>query len=135
MAKNNGRYTLICTEEIDSAHYLVGYKGKCATLHGHRWKIEIAVSGTRLDPLGMLVDFGQVKEIVNELDHKCLNNIPPFLIDPAFDVVNPTAENIAQFLGQKILDSWFGRGVGNELDYVKIWETPNNVVIWTPDRE
>lgn len=80
-------------EKFDSAHYLRGYDGNCAKLHGHTWKVQVFFEGKLLDELGMLLDFRKAKkvlrDIVSSYDHDLLNNIPPF------NHRNPTAENIA----------------------------------------
>ena len=79
-----------------SAHQLRGYKGKCENLHGHNWRVRVKVKGKTLDPLGMLVDFGilkgMVKSCMDRLDHRFLNETPPF------DAMNPTSENLAKYL-------------------------------------
>ena len=84
---------------IDSCHKLEHYNGKCSQLHGHTWKLEIWFKGDsmHIDKVGILVDFGIVKEIKEVLDHKYLNDII---------MVNPTAENLTKwiytFIKQKI---------------------------------
>lgn len=101
---------------FDSGHYLRGYRGKCAQPHGHRWEYEVVVQGDKLDELGMLVDFSAIKAIMKKvediLDHRMLNDVPPF------DVVNPTAENLAQFI-YDFMDK-------HHLDpaRVTVWESP-----------
>jgi 6-pyruvoyltetrahydropterin/6-carboxytetrahydropterin synthase len=81
---------------FSSAHFLREYRGKCEELHGHNWKVEIAAAKDSLDKAGMVLDFKQLKEKLNEvlekLDHKHLNNIE------YFKKVNPTSENIAKFI-------------------------------------
>jgi len=76
---------------LDSCHKLDGYNGKCSQLHGHTWKIEIWFRGdSKLkDKIGILVDFGIVKQIEGILDHKYINDII---------MMNPTAENITEWL-------------------------------------
>ena len=58
-------YRLETNASFDSAHFLKGYQGKCSNIHGHRWKVEVAVAGERLSEeeqtRGMLVDFGNLK--------------------------------------------------------------------------
>jgi len=58
---------------IDSAHYIPGYKGKCANNHGHSYIIEelmITVSG-ELNEQGIAIDFGDIKGYFKkEWDHK-----------------------------------------------------------------
>jgi len=49
-------YEAAVIKTFSSAHALRGYKGKCENLHGHNWKVKIAVSGDKLGPAGMLLD-------------------------------------------------------------------------------
>ena len=48
--------------EFEAAHRVAGYPGKCDRLHGHSWVVEASVIGSKLDNLGMLVDFKLFKE-------------------------------------------------------------------------
>ena len=59
-------YYLKTSAAFDSAHFLAGYHGKCANIHGHRWVLRIsAVKAATLqetgEKSGMLMDFGDVK--------------------------------------------------------------------------
>lgn len=79
-----GEELVVCrTFEFDSAHYLEGYKGKCANLHGGRYKLEVYVKGPIDLTTGMVMDFNFLKAVVNtlivkQLDHKCVNlTVPP----------------------------------------------------------
>jgi len=78
------------------AHHLRDYPGDCENPHGHNWKIKVTVRATGLDELGMGIDFKLLKKIVKEavdkLDHRDLNNLP------AFKEINPSSENIARYL-------------------------------------
>jgi len=86
--------------DFSSAHNLRGYKGKCEELHGHNWKVELVASREKLDKAGMVLDFKYLKEelkkILEKLDHKYLNKIPYFV------KVNPTSENIAEYIYNNI---------------------------------
>jgi 6-pyruvoyltetrahydropterin/6-carboxytetrahydropterin synthase len=77
-------------------HHLRAYPGNCENPHGHNWKVKVTVRATRLDHLGMGIDFKQLKKIVNavvdELDHRDLNQHPAFL------EINPSSEHISMFL-------------------------------------
>ncbi|MDR2192748.1 MAG: 6-carboxytetrahydropterin synthase QueD [Endomicrobium sp.] len=94
------KYKLSVTKGFASAHYLRQYKGKCENMHGHNWKVRAAFCGTQLDKTGMLIDFTDLKakldEIMRCLDHKVLNETPPF------DKTNPTAENIASYIFEQL---------------------------------
>ena len=92
-------------------HRLMNYNGKCAHPHGHNGKIEIELGSKTLDNRGMVVDFGDIKEIVqqwvdHELDHKMIlkKNDPLVKIlkdlgEPYFEMnENPTAEALAKLI-------------------------------------
>ena len=89
-------YYLQVESEFASAHQLREYRGKCENLHGHNWRVLIRVRGEALDATGMLMDFGVLKRllrgITEELDHRFLNETPPF------DAINPTSENLAKYI-------------------------------------
>ena len=75
-------YEVMIEEEFSAAHALRGYRGKCENLHGHNWKVEVYVRGERLDAVGMLVDFKELKaatrRVMQYLDHQNLNELRPF---------------------------------------------------------
>ena len=50
-------YTLSVESHIDAAHSLRGYKGKCETLHGHRFRVAVKAEAERLDNIGLAYDF------------------------------------------------------------------------------
>ena len=83
-----------------AAHQLTMVGSKCENLHGHNWKVEVYVSGERLNKAGVLVDFGEIKRLVRgimqELDHRFLNELK------AFDNNAPSSENIAQFIAKEL---------------------------------
>ena len=80
--------------QVGSAHQLPNYPGKCKNLHGHNWNITVYCSckDDKLDDHDMVIDFTEIKKIVNELDHGFLNDF----------IENPTAENISKWLCDKI---------------------------------
>lgn len=84
--------------EVCGAHRLqLDYESKCSSIHGHNWIIEVTCEAEELDKNGMIYDFTHIKgKIVDALDHKYLNDIIP---------VNPTAENIAKWIADKIGDT------------------------------
>lgn len=113
--------------DFASAHSLRGYPGDCAKLHGHNWKIEVQVSGDKLNEIGMLVDFKEIKrqakEVVAELDHTFLND------HPHFKEKNPTAENIAEYLYQQIQQRIQSSTV--RMHSLTVWENDRNCVIYS----
>ena len=83
-----------------AAHQLTMVGSKCENLHGHNWKVEVYVTGERLNKAGVLVDFGEIKRLVRgimqELDHRFLNELK------AFHNNAPSSENIAQFIAKEL---------------------------------
>ncbi len=88
-------YTITKRLEVSGAHRLsLPYDSKCKNLHGHNWIIIVTCRREQLDANGMVIDFVKIKEIVNQLDHADLNEV--------LNGINPTAENIARWLCDKI---------------------------------
>ena len=89
-------YTIMVSTEFAASHALRGYSGDCAQLHGHNWKVDVEVSASALNDLGMAIDFkalrAAARAAVDRFDHRHLNDLPPFTS------INPTAENIAATL-------------------------------------
>ena len=73
-------FTLCVKDSFAAAHRLVGYQGKCEDLHGHNFAVEAFFSGEKLGDDGLLVDFkilkDYLKNVLDSLDHKYLNEIP-----------------------------------------------------------
>ena len=106
--------------EFSSAHALRGYRGKCENTHGHNYKVEVHVRGDRLNDIGLLVDFRDLKDatkrVVDYLDHKNINELPPFDVE-----LNPSAENLAMFFFHEV-----ARVIDDDrvrVHKVRVWET------------
>lgn len=110
---------------FSSAHNLRGYKGKCESLHGHNWKVEVVISCRDLDRLGMVMDFRVVKNklnaILEKMDHTYLNNIA------YFKKVNPTSENIAKYIFDNL------KAKITKLESVTVWESDNSCATYYAD--
>lgn len=132
-------YRLTTEHSFDAAHFLAGYEGKCANLHGHRWRVLVEVEGEQLESQGqmrgMLVDFGDVKRVVKEMtdafDHsfiyeegslrqKTLEALleENFLLIPV--TFRPTAENFSKYFYEEMEKQ------GYPVAQVTVYETPNN---------
>jgi 6-pyruvoyltetrahydropterin/6-carboxytetrahydropterin synthase len=112
-------YELKIVTQFSAAHRLENFYGKCEALHGHNWKVEVFLNGDRLDEAGLVRDFGVVKartrEILEEIDHKFLNELP------AFQNKNPSSENLARYLFERLGAVLNGDGV--EVSRVSVWES------------
>ncbi len=114
--------------EFEAAHFLPNHKGKCKEVHGHSYKLEVEVAAGNgdycyLDDNDMIMDFGDLKAIVNEyieekLDHKFLNDSI---------LKTPTAENmtmiIAAFLNENLPAPF-------KVMRVRLWETSTSYAEW-----
>ena len=105
--------------QFAAAHRLENFYGKCEALHGHNWKVEVFLLGEGLDGAGLLMDFGQVKararEVLEEVDHKYLNELP------AFQNQNPSSENLARYLFERLAAAINGEAV--RVSRVSVWES------------
>ena len=110
-------YTLKLKHYFDSAHHLINYKGKCANIHGHRWNVEVKIQ-TYILKDDMVLDFTIIKTIINELDHQDLNVL--------FLDINPTAENIAKYLYDKIQEK-----IQEALVEIILWESPEASITYS----
>lgn len=93
-------YELRIIDQFAAAHQLRGIQGGCENLHGHNWKIEVAVGGSRLGNDGLLVDFREIKRgtkaILGTMDHQFLNDLD------AFRNTEPSSENIARHIFESL---------------------------------
>lgn len=115
-------YQITVKQHFDAAHFLKGYQGKCEKLHGHRYQVVVKVIAAKTDEIGLAYDFAdlkkQLKDILDKLDHTCLNDVPPF------DKINPSTENIATAIYNELKP----QVKEAELKAVEVWESPDSGV-------
>lgn len=136
-------YYLKTKAAFDSAHFLKGYNGKCANIHGHRWEIEAEIAGEKLqaegEKRGMLIDFGDVKSevrsLAREFDHALIieqkslkSSTLEALLQEGFRVIEipcrPTAENLARLFFERLEKKL-------PVSCVTVYETPENRASYT----
>jgi 6-pyruvoyltetrahydropterin/6-carboxytetrahydropterin synthase len=112
-------YELKIVTDFAAAHRLNNFNGKCESLHGHNWKVEVFLKGDRLNEAGLVRDFGVVKaktrEVLADFDHQYLNELP------AFREQNPSSENLARYLYGRL-----GAALNNgsvRVCRVSVWES------------
>jgi len=101
MIEKKGYWQLVVRDHFSAAHALRHYQGKCESMHGHNFGVEICVRGENLsEPVQYLVDFSilkkELKKALSLVDHACLNELPEFR------ELNPSSENLARFLFQRL---------------------------------
>jgi 6-pyruvoyltetrahydropterin/6-carboxytetrahydropterin synthase len=119
-----GQWLLRKTVEIDAAHFLPKYDGKCREMHGHRWKVTVEIRACELDSQGMIFDFAEISKVVKEYDHKVIND---FVMSDDFQ---PTSEVFAAKIASDIsakLDV-----ARASLIRVIVEETPGSVIEFCP---
>jgi len=100
---------------FEAAHHLpkVPEGHKCRRLHGHSFKIELAVAGPVNPETGWFLDFGEIhrlwEPLYEALDHRYLNEIS--------GLENPTSEVLAKWIWNKLKPGL------PSLDQVTVFET------------
>jgi 6-pyruvoyltetrahydropterin/6-carboxytetrahydropterin synthase len=134
--------TITAKGRFHAAHRQLGYDGDCAYVHGHTWRGTFVVRAERfprLEGLDMAVDFGALKDIFKELDHRMLVSardrtfLDSGLFEPGGVVVlpgdNPSVENVSLYCMEQAIEAlaklFPGRGIDYDLE-VTIQETDNN---------
>src|SRR5437899_306450 len=94
-------------ETFSAGHALRGYRGKCENVHGHNYRVRVTLEGPKLDSVGLLVDFTQLKQVIREvmgkLDHQFMNDLEPF------KTANPSAENVAKYFYDEVTRKFSNR--------------------------
>lgn len=123
-------YELVVETDFAAAHNLREYGGNCERLHGHNWKVRVVLRARKLDRLGMVMDFRQVKarlkEILGALDHHYINELS------FFRKTNPTTENIARFICAALART-LPKGVST--GKVTVWESDRCAASYAPDKK
>ena len=125
-------FEIVVQHHFCAAHSLRGYDGKCGNTHGHNFKVQLTVAGTRLNALGILVDFKDVKAVlqmvIDDVDHQNLNELP------AFTSVNPSTENLCRFFYDRVAAGLKSMPGGEEvrLTEVRIAETDQYSGVYRP---
>lgn len=109
--------------DFSAGHRVVGHENKCASLHGHNYRVTfVCEAPAGLDKLGRVIDFGLMKSLLCEWlethwDHKFLikDDDPMFVTTSPLIThslvrlpFNPTAENMARYLGEVVAPHLLG---------------------------
>ncbi|HAS17916.1 MAG: 6-carboxytetrahydropterin synthase QueD [Nitrospirae bacterium RIFCSPLOW2_12_42_9] len=115
-------YEIKVITTISAAHSLRNYPGDCKNIHGHNYKVEVVMQSEGLDNLGMAIDFRmlrqEIERLLQTLDHTYINDKPPF------DTINPTAENLSQWI-YDTLSKKLNRDIAR-VCRVNVWENENS---------
>ena len=138
------------TIEIDMGHRVPNHKSKCKNFHGHRYKIEVGVDGKVIKKKGsssegMVIDYGDLKEIlINKIHNVFDHGFVMYEYDEYHNIFTkfkkegqniyfvpfiPTAENLADYWASLIVEPLRKKGI--KLKFVKVWETPTSLAIYS----
>lgn len=134
-------YSVFKRFKLPIGHRLSKHAGRCHNLHGHNFVVEIQLSTLKLNSNDMVIDFHDLKQIINELidkyDHAVVLNTTDisninhftelgyrieFLNDKDSDK-DPTAEVFSEFLFYKFKQSF----PNHKVDFVRIWESDDSM--------
>jgi 6-pyruvoyltetrahydropterin/6-carboxytetrahydropterin synthase len=119
-------------ETFSSGHALRGYRGKCENPHGHNYRVQVTLAGPKLDTIGLLVDFSELKRVLRAiiagLDHQFLNDLDAFM------TVNPSAENLAKYFYDETHRQLTTLPEGAGIAEVMVWETDTSCALFRPER-
>jgi 6-pyruvoyltetrahydropterin/6-carboxytetrahydropterin synthase len=117
--------------QFDASHRLLYYKGKCANLHGHRWKVEVWIEGEPDAKTQIVVDYNIIKEVVYRYDHRILLNEadPMAACIGQFQTVittpgDPTSELLAVLLRDQLNEECRKQGAQASVKKIRVWESP-----------
>jgi len=132
------RITKIFT--FDAAHRLRYHDGKCSNVHGHTYKLEVTVEGTpqtvdgNNPESGMIIDFGKLKEIVNDevlynldqdnLDHVLDYSTAELMAEWIFAVIRTAVTRLESRAAQA--DMFLPQPPPTRLYRIRLWETPTS---------
>jgi 6-pyruvoyltetrahydropterin/6-carboxytetrahydropterin synthase len=112
--------------DFSAAHNLREVGGKCESLHGHNFVVEVAVQSESLDEGGMVIDFrllkSKTREVLDSLDHKYLNELS------FFQNINPSSENLAVYIFGELAKR-IDQGA-RRVSWVSVWESESSRVIY-----
>ncbi len=127
-------YKIKVKDEFAAAHRIKDYPGKCENLHGHNFAAEVEMAAKELNSLAMVIDFKvakkMLKEVLDELDHKYLNEMAEFAEND-----DPTAERLAKYIFDGIAAKLAEYKTENEvtLQAVSLWESKRALCTYCRD--
>ena|SRR5271157_2188985 len=118
--------------QIDASHRLLHYQGKCANLHGHRWKIEVWIEGEPDATTCILLDYNVIKLAIGKYDHQiilnrddpmaaCIEKFQHVLTTPG----DPTSELLARIFKDDLDAICRAQGIAAHVMKIRVWESPN----------
>ena len=122
-------HTIFKDFSFSAAHAIRGHTRGCQNLHGHNYRVRVHLQAERLDALGMVLDFADLKaimqEVVGPFDHRVINDIPPF------DERNTTAELLSEYVYEEVARRLPDRD-RVRVARVEVWENDTACAVFEP---
>jgi 6-pyruvoyltetrahydropterin/6-carboxytetrahydropterin synthase len=119
-------FQISTTRRFSAAHQIKLHDGTLEPAHGHNWRVRVTVSAPQLDSIGVVMDFHELERRVDEIvaawHNRHLNEMPDFA------KLNPTAENVAVVVAERLRLPAKVR-----LRSVEVWETDENRAVLRPE--
>lgn len=118
-------FEITATRRFAASHQLRLYDGSLEVLHEHDWRVKVTVAAENLDAIGVVMDFHELERLldaaIGPMQNRHLNDLP------GFTQVNPSAENVALYIGRSLSLP------GNvRLVCVEVWETADFSAVYRP---
>jgi 6-pyruvoyltetrahydropterin/6-carboxytetrahydropterin synthase len=118
---------------LDTSHRLLHYVGKCANLHGHRWKVEVWMEGEPDPATQILIDYSLIKQVIDKYDHQIILNCDdpmvrriqefhPVITTPG----DPTSELMAAIIRADLYKVCRELGITVTIPKIRVWESPTS---------
>jgi len=116
---------------FDASHRLLHYQGKCSSLHGHRWRVEVWIEGPVQEATGILIDYNRIREIIEQFDHQvilneedpmaeCLSRYQTVITTPG----DPTSEMLVSVIHEMIARECEDQDFPARVVNLRVWESP-----------
>ena len=128
----NHNYAFELNKDINfsAAHFIPNEKaGVCSRVHGHTYFANVTIGGNELDEMGFLVNFRDIKSIINDtFDHRLMNDLEAFHGTP------PSTESVAKLICEKIEAHLHTPSHGPKVLQVYLRETTTSYVLYRGKR-
>ncbi len=116
-------YEIEIKDSFQASHFLKLQKDSWENPHKHQWIVAVTVRSRKLDPIGVVADFEELKpllkDVLADFNQKTFNHHPEFRKKK----LNPSTENIAKVIYDRLKKSF--RSKHAKIVKVTVWETPD----------
>jgi 6-pyruvoyltetrahydropterin/6-carboxytetrahydropterin synthase len=101
-------FEITVTHTFSAAHAIYLPDGSLEPMHGHNWQVQVTVGCQKLGSIETVMDFHELERLVSEIvspwHNQNLNEQPPFADCQGGIAINPSAERVAQVIGEGVAE-------------------------------